>query len=129
MAKKVHDAVLDGAFGVLIADCDKIAICEGEPLSFGEANTGKGSGGKALANTTMSGADFTTSDGVTSGRRTTVAQKDNLAINADGTADHVALLDTVGSRLLYVTTATAQVLTSGNTLTVNAWDIEIADPT
>jgi hypothetical protein len=40
----------------------------------------------------------------------------------------VALLDTAGSRVLYVTTATAQALTSGNTMTFESWDIEIGDP-
>lgn len=33
-----------------------------------------------------------------------------------------------GSDLLYVTTCTSQSLTSGNTITFPAWDIEIADP-
>jgi hypothetical protein len=33
------------------------------------------------------------------------------------------------SKLLYVTTCTSQSLTSGGTVTVPAWDIEIADAT
>jgi hypothetical protein len=34
----------------------------------------------------------------------------------------------LASALLYVTTCTSQALTAGNTVTVPAWDIEIADP-
>jgi hypothetical protein len=48
-------------------------------------------------------------------------------VDTSGTATHVALCD--ATRLLYVTTCTSQALTSGNTVNIPAWDIEIADPT
>jgi hypothetical protein len=44
-------------------------------------------------------------------------------------AAHVALADSVNSKLLYVTTCTSQVLTAANTVTVPAWIIQLADPT
>ncbi|RMF08911.1 MAG: hypothetical protein D6763_08970 [Alphaproteobacteria bacterium] len=83
---------------------------------------------RQLADVAMSGTDFTHADGDTSGRKTTVGSKSGITVDASGTADHVALLDTTNRTLLYVTTATSQVLTAGNTLTINAWDVEIADP-
>lgn len=83
---------------------------------------------RQLADTAMAGTDFTHADGDTSGRKTSVSQKTGVPVDASGTADHVALLDTTAKRLLYVTTATSQTLTAGNTLTLNGWDIEIADP-
>lgn len=83
---------------------------------------------RQLADAVMAGGDFTKADGGTSGRKTSVAQKSGVTVDVSGTADHVALLDTANRRLLYVTTATAQALTAGNTLTMNGWDIEIADP-
>lgn len=83
---------------------------------------------KQLADVAMAGTDFTHANGDTSGRKTTVGQKTGVTVDASGTADHVALLDTTNKKLLYVTTATSQALTAGNTLTFNAWDVEIADP-
>jgi dipeptidyl aminopeptidase/acylaminoacyl peptidase len=129
MAKKVHDDVLDGAWNIIKNNCNKITVCEGEPASFAEANTAKGSGGKALADTTATGTDFTLANGDASGRKVTVAAKDGVAVDDTGNADHIALLDTSNSRLLYVTTCTTKGLTSGDSVNIPAWDAEIADPT
>ncbi len=123
MAKSVHNDVLDGALNIIRNNCDKMTACSAEPTSFTEANAAF-----ALAGAAMALSDFTITDGDASGRKVTVGQKSGVAVDATGTANHVALLDTVTSKLLYVTTATAQVLTAGNTMTFNAWDIEIADP-
>jgi hypothetical protein len=51
-----------------------------------------------------------------------------VSIGASGTATHVALLDPVASRVLYVTTCPATALTMGGTVNVADWAIEIADP-
>lgn len=125
MAKQVHDDVLDGALLIIKNNCGRMTACAGQPTNFAEANVG---GAKFLADVTMSSGDFTLADGVTSGRRATVAQKSGIDVDNSGTVDHIALLDTANSRLLYVTTCTSQVLTEGNSITLNAWSIEIADP-
>ncbi len=125
MGKKVHDDVLDGALSVLRTTVTRMTACAGEPASYAEANVG---GGKFLADVTMSSSDFTISDGDASGRKVRTAQKTGVTIDHNGTVDHVALLDTANSKLLYVTTCATQVLTAGNTMTFNAWDIELADP-
>lgn len=83
---------------------------------------------RALAATGVVTGDFTLGAGDVSGRKVGVAEKAGADIFRDGTADHVALLDTAGLRLLYVTTASAQVLGEGNTLTFGPWAVEIADP-
>ena len=124
MAKSVHDAVLDGALDVIKNNCDIMTACTQQPLTFAEANVTY-----ALASATMTGTDFTKANGDTSGRKVTVGQKSGVTVATTGTATHVALLDSTTSRLLYVTTSTSQVLTAGNSMTFNAWDIEIADPT
>jgi len=49
-------------------------------------------------------------------------------VTGTGTANHVALLDVANSRVLYVTTCTAQGLTAGQTVTFGSWDVEINDP-
>lgn len=119
MAKKVTDGFLDGTLDE-IATSTTYTICAGEPVSQADIAV------KALASTTINGTDFTKANGDTSGRKVTVAQQSNISITTSGTADHVVVDDGVD---YYVTTCTAQALTSGGTVTGPAWDIEIADPT
>ena len=68
-------------------------------------------------------------DGDTSGRKLPVPQLASVAVTASGTAARVALVNSSGNVVAYVTTCTSQVLTSGNTVTIPTWDIEIRDPT
>jgi len=120
MAKSVHDDVLDAAL-TEVATANLMTACDGQPTTRTEAVTTY-----ALADVAMTAGDYSITNGTT-GRKTTVAQKTGVTVDTTGTADHVALVD--GSDLLYVTTCTSQVLTNPNTMTFNAWDIEIADPT
>jgi len=76
----------------------------------------------------MSAADFAVADD-TSGRKVTMASKLATAITVTGAANHVALGLAAGTTLRYVTTCTAQSLTSGGTVDIPTWKINIADPT
>lgn len=120
MAKKCADSVLDAALDKIATATSMIALAA-EPADRAAALSG------ALATATMSGGDYTNANGDTNGRKVTVAQKTGVTIDAGDTATHVALID--ATELLYVTTCTSQVLTTGNTMTFPAWDVEIADPT
>lgn len=80
----------------------------------------------SLANVAMAGGDYVKANGDTSGRKVTMAAKAAVPVTATGSASHIALVD--GTNVRYVTTCTAQALTSGNTVNVPAWKIEIADP-
>lgn len=120
MAKAVSNDVLDAALNE-IATATRIVVTSAEPANFA------GIAAVALADGTLSGGDFTNADGDTNGRKVTIAQQADLTIDSSGTATHVCLDD--GAVLLYVTTCTSQALTSGGTVTVPAWDVEIADPT
>lgn len=124
MAKSVHDDVLDGALDIIRNNCTRLTVCSTQPTTYTEGNATY-----ALADVTVDSTDFTKGNGDTSGRKLTVAQQASVTVDTSGTAQHVALLDVGNSKLLYVTTCTSQSLTSGNTVTVPAWDIEIADPT
>ena len=119
MAKSVSNDVLDAALGE-IATSTRLVVCSGEPANFA------GIAAVTLASVTVDGADFTIADGTTSGRKTTVAEQAAVSITASGDADHTVLDD--GTTLLYGTTAPTQTLTSGGTLTVAQWSVEIADP-
>ena len=121
MAKVVADAVLDGAFNVL-NDAIRQAVCSAQPANYA------GIAAVTLATATMSAGDFTIADGDTSGRKCTIAAKSGVSITATNTATHVVLHDN-SAIMHYVTTCSSQALTSGGTVNIPAWKVEIADPT
>ena len=129
MGLLVDDTVLDAALQYLEDNVDWISVCEGAPTTYEHAHSNKGVGaGKALAHSVT--PTFTgPADGDTNGRKTTIDEEANITVDVSGDADHVALCDVGSTALLYVTTCTQQALTQGNTVTIPAWDIEIADPT
>ncbi len=120
MAKWSSDSVLDALLDK-VATGTILTVCSAQPTSRSEAVTTY-----ALADVSLSSGDYTKADGDVSGRKVTIAQQDDIPVDNNGTATHVAVCD--GSNLLYVTTCTSQVLTAGNTVTVPNWDIEVADP-
>ena len=129
MGLLVDNTVLDAALQYLEDNVDWISVCEGAPTTYEHAHSNKGVGaGKVLAHSVT--PTFTgPADGDTNGRKTTIDEEANITVDVSGDADHVALCDVGSTALLYVTTCTQQALTQGNTVTIPAWDIEIADPT
>jgi hypothetical protein len=120
MARFASDAVLDGTLDI-IATATELYVCTSEPADRAAADTAS-----LIAAHTLTSGDFSKANGDVNGRKITVAQQADLTLDATGTANHIALC--TSSDLLYVTTCTAQALTSGGTVTVPAWDVEIADP-
>jgi len=121
MAKMANSDVLDGLGGVIDANCNLMLACDAEPTDRADALT------HALADVAMSGTDFTpATDGT--GRKLTVGAKSAVPIDVTGTATHIALVD--GTRLLYVTTCTGQLLTSGGTVDFPSFAIgKVGQPT
>lgn len=118
MGKVVHNDVLDAAFTEL-ATATGLCLNTAEPASRAAA----------ISDNLMPEATpgFTgPADGDVSGRKLTVNASNSNTADANGTATHVTLID--GSVVLYVTTCTSQAITSGNTVNIGAWDVEIADP-
>lgn len=125
MAKWANDAVMDAALDYIADNADLLHVCTTQPADY------SGIAAVELASVALTAGDgngdYTIANGDTSGRKLTVAQQASISVTATGTAQHIALSN--GSdTLIYVTTCTGQSLTSGNTVTVPAWDIEIADP-
>jgi hypothetical protein len=121
MPKFASNDVLDGSLVVASAATRMVAV-NGQPASFAAAVAG------SLTEATLTSGDFAIGPGDISGRKVTVAAKSGLAVTAAGTADHIALLDVAGSRLLYVTTCPAQALVPGGTVNIASWSIEIGAP-
>ena len=121
MAKYCHPDNLDAALSAISAATDMHA-CAGQPVDFADVAA------RTLSTTTLDPADFTIGEGLASGRRLTVAAKGGVAVTSPGLVDHVAIVDTANSKLLYVTTADNQEVTSGSFVDFPEWSIEIADP-
>lgn len=126
MGKLIPDARLDIFLDAIANECTRVTICSTQPTTYTEANATY-----ALADVTVTAGagngDFTKGDGDTNGRKLTLLQQTGVTIDSGGTAAHIALLDVAGTELLAVTTCTSQAVTSGNTATINAFDIEISD--
>lgn len=126
MAKWASDAVMDAALAY-VDDCTLLTVCSAQPTTYAEASSTYKLADIALTAGAGNG-DYTLANGDTNGRKLTVAQQADVDIDDSGTATHVALSISGSSTLVYVTTCTSQALTAGGTVTVPAWDIEIADP-
>lgn len=127
-AKAAPDATLD-AFLAKIATANQMLVCSGasNPADRAAAITA------ALATSAMTvglgNGDYTAADDATGalGRKVTTTAKNAVSVTASGDATCVVLID--GSAIIYITTCTTQTLTSGNTVNIPAWKIQIGDPT
>ena len=128
MARSMHDDVYDAGLDNLKNNANRLVVCELAQVTFAEANTAKGSGGKKLAEYVIDGTDFTHANGDVSGRKTTIGAQTGNNVDVSGDGDHFALIDTVNSKLLNVTPCATQTLTAGNPFNTQAYDIEFLDP-
>lgn len=104
-----------------VAACNSQHACSAQPANYA------GIAAVDLADVVMAPGDYTQANGDTSGRKVTMAAKADVTIDANGTANHVTLGDSVNS-VIYVTTCTDQALNTPGTVSFPAWDIEILDP-
>jgi hypothetical protein len=123
MAKFLPDAIIDGMLNYFQLRITGISVCSTQPTTYTEAtSTYKLADKNGLTSTYL-----TLGNGDTSGRKVTMAANNGVAVDASGTAAHVAWWGSSGSTLLLVTTCTTQALTSGNTVNIPAHDFEIRD--
>ncbi len=122
MAKYCNPDVIDAALNTIKNNAVRMVLLASQPASYAAAVSDK------LAEAVMASGDFTLAAGDIDGRKVTVAAKNNQSILVSGSANHVALLDTTNSRLLYVTTCPATSLVQGGTVNIAAWAVEIGAP-
>lgn len=123
MAKAGSVAVLDAALNQIKNGSNRMVVCSAQPLTYADVTTFK------LAEVAMAPADHTLAAGDVSGRKTTTTAKTGIAIATSGTANHIALANSVALTLDFVTTCTAQALSTGGTVDVPAFKYEINNPT
>jgi hypothetical protein len=122
MAKFLSDTILDTALNYLKNNVTQMAVCSQQPADL----TGAVTTYKLALKTGLNSSSFTgPANGDTNGRKLTTNVQTSVAVDTGGTATHVAWCS--ASELLFVTTCTSQVLTSGNTLTIPAHKVEMGD--
>lgn len=121
MGKWVAADVLDGALQV-IAGATRMVALGSQAGNYADAMSGR------LADVALSAGDFSVATGDVSGRKVTIAAKAGVPVASGGMANHVALVDTVGGRLLYVTTCPDQQLAAGGEVNFDSWSVEIGAP-
>jgi hypothetical protein len=118
MGKKQADIVLDQSLNYISTNATEYYVCTSEPTDRADAI--------ATSVTAAITPSYTgPADGDVSGRKLTIDAVSDEALTASGTVNHLALCS--GTTLLYVTTATPQPVSSGGTVSIPSWDIEIAD--
>lgn len=118
------DNALDGGLDYLTTNGNRLDVCSQEPATYTEATSTYTLGNKTAASVGAAAA------GDVSGRKVTVAAVTDGTVSGSGTASHWALSYTTGTELLAANSLSAsQSVTSGNTWTLPAFDIEFPDPT
>jgi len=130
VTKWSNDSMLDAALSWVKTNGAKMYVCTASVSSASVPSYTKITSTAALtgAISMASLASVALANGDTSGRKLAVPQKASVAVTGSGTAARICLVNSSGSVVTYITTCTSQALTSGNTVTIPTWDIELRDP-
>lgn len=118
MSKKYGFSAAAASLAYIRDNATTIFVCSSAPQSYSAASNQP----NMIVSAGASAADFVITSAAT-GALLTIAAKTGHTIDGSGTATHLAVVSVSGSRLLYVTNASSQVLSSGNTVTINSWTI------
>lgn len=129
MAKWAHTDVLDAKLKYIADNGTRLFVCSAQPTTYAEASSTY-----MLAQKVMTVGDgnghYTVGAGAVNGRRVTVAAQAGVTVSNSGTANHVAIADSVNSKLLVVTTLPqAFAVVQGGQVNVPAFDLTSPDPT
>ena len=114
MAKWAHADVLDSGINYIKTNCNKVAVISAYTAGDSYATVNAA----ILAEATMASGDFTLGTSGSNRTLTTAAGKQDAAANAGGAASHIAFVDTVNSKVLWVTEETSgQAIVLGNPVT------------
>lgn len=122
---QIADTVFDNGLAAITTNVDRLFICSADPvLDYTNASTTYKLGTKA----SWSVASGNPQNGAVNGRRVLTPQITDGSITANGTATHWALCS--GS-VVYASGALSapQVVVNGNTFTLAAFSVTIADAT
>jgi len=116
MAKFVHADVLDNGLNNIKNNCNSMVALLA--YTSGDSYATVIAGSNILAQVAMTSTDFTLASSGNNRTLTTASGKEDSSANADGNPTHIAFLDTVNSKVLWVTDETSSnVITTGNPVT------------
>lgn len=120
----LSDNVLDSGLDYLTTNGSRVDIASQEPTTYTEATSTYTLGNK----TSLSVGSAQNGD--TSGRKVTVPTFSDGSVTGTNTATHFSLVKTTATTELLATQSlsSSQAVTSGNTFSLTAWDVEIPDP-
>ena len=127
MAKYAHPDVRDNGINYIKTNCNKIALISSYAVGDSYATVN----GRILGDVAMPSADFILSSSGNDRVITSDAGKQDSAANASGgsATNHIAFLDTVNSKVLWVTQETSgQVINSGNPVTFPSLTYTVQQP-
>lgn len=111
MSKWAHADVLDQGPKFIKDNCNKVAVVSAYTLNDSYVTVN----GNILAEAALVTGDFTLASSGSDRTLTTATGKSDTSANASGTASHLVFLDTVNSKVLWVTEETSgQSITAGN---------------
>ena len=118
MSKWVHADVLDNGPAYIKNNCNKVCVLS----SYAEGDNYATVTAAILAEAAMACTDFTLANSgagpVYNRAMTTASGKQDTSANATGAASHIAFVDTVASKVLWVTEETSgQTITASNPVT------------
>ena len=117
MTKWAHADVLDNGPAYIKTNCDKVCVVSAYTAGDSYATVTAA----ILAEAALTSTDFTLASSGSDRTLTTAAGKQDTSANATGAASHIAFVDTVASKVLWVTEETSgQTITSGNPVTFPA---------
>lgn len=130
MAKWVHADVLDGGLNAIKNNANKQILLKAYAAADSYATV---NGTNNIAEVAMASGDFTLGNGASSSRTLTTTAKTGLTASANSGATpdlHLAFVDTVNSKVLWVTNETSdQVVTSDNTVNLPSVVYTSSQPT
>lgn len=114
MSKWVHADVLDNGPAYIKTNCDKVCVVSAYTAGDSYATVTAA----ILAEATLTTTDFTLASSGNDRTLTTATGKQDTSANATGAASHIAFVDTVNSKVLWVTEETSgQTITASNPVT------------
>ena len=128
MAKFAHPDVLDNGLNFIKTNCNKVCVIPSYTVGASYATVSAA----ILAEAAMTPTDFTLSSSGNDRVLTTASGKQDTSANATGgsATNHIAFLDTVNSKVLWVTEETSgQVINANNPVTFPSLTYTAKQPT
>ena len=128
MAKWVHADVLDNGIAYIKANCNKMALVSAYTAGDSYATVNAA----IVADAAMANGDFIIAASGNNRTLTTASGKSDTAANVTGggAGNHIAFLDTVNSKVLWVTNETSgQSITVGNPVSFPSLVYTVNQPT